>query len=88
MELECRVRMEQLGAHENNTLVFGKINTLIKIIQQQWNLEYSQTHNVFGNMCLSLSRRVFSENNESQRGDSFSEWQKKEQGGEGEKFLN
>lgn len=80
MELECRVRMEQLGAHENNTLVFGKINTLIKIIQQQWNLEYSQAHNVFGNMCLSLSRRVISENNESRRGDSFSEWQKKSKG--------
>jgi len=47
LELECRVRMEQLGAHGNNTLVFGKINTLIKIIQQQWNLEYSQSHNVF-----------------------------------------
>lgn len=40
---------------KNNALVFGKINMLIKIIQQQWNWEYSQTHNVWEYMCLSLS---------------------------------
>lgn len=56
LELECRVRTEQLGAQENNALVFGKINTLIKIIQQQWNWEYSQTHNFWEYMCLSQSK--------------------------------
>jgi len=60
LELECRVRMEQLGAHGNNTLVFGKINTLIKIIQQQWNLEYSQSHNVFSeNVTLAEQKSYF-----------------------------
>lgn len=78
LELECRVRTEQLGAQENKALVFGKINTLIKIIQQQWNWEYSQTHNVWEYICLSLSKEVISENNESQRKDSFLEWQKRE----------
>ncbi len=73
LELECRVRTEQLGAQENNALVFGKINTLIKIIQQQWNWEYGQTHNFWEYMCLShiYRKEVISENNESQRKDSF-----------------
>lgn len=59
LELECRVRTEQLGAHENNTLVFGKINTLIKIIQQQWNWEYSQAHDVWEYVPLAEQKSYF-----------------------------
>lgn len=58
LELECRVRTEQL-AHENNTLVFGKINMLIKIIQQQWNWEHSLAHNVWEYVPLAEQKSYF-----------------------------
>lgn len=59
LELECRVRTEQLSARENKALVFGKINTLIKLIQQQWNWEYSQSHNVWEYVPLAEQKSYF-----------------------------
>lgn len=45
-----------------------------KIIEQHWNWEQSQTHNVWEYASLAEKKR-FSENNESQQGDEFPEWQ-------------